>query len=733
MKMVGTIFVDDVRRLTSNIASIIIVIGLTVIPGLFTWFNVAACWDPFANTKNLQFAIANEDEGYKGDMLPLRINIGDEVVNTLRANTQLDWDFTKTKQEAIDGTKSGKYYAAVIIPKDFSKTMLTFFSSDADHAMLDYYDNEKLNALAPKVTGQGADTIAASINEMFAKTITDTALNIASSMVDMLDRPESKDRLTDFNKNVGDLSSALADSASTLRSYSQLTGSAQTLMSSSKDLIAQTKSGIEDAVGDLSGSKKAVADLSGALGTSTDALQQALNTSAASMGSLAGSVDTLFDSADGQANTSAAAIKNMASNVSAEAKAYATTRDRLQALLDTSSLPQNGAVRAGIQSAINRIGAAADTLTQLADRLNAAADDITNHVNVNDQDRQSIKDLAAQAKSAVSGISADFDTSIKPDLEQMNAAFTTAAGQLTSSVTTLKDALGDLDGSADTANAQITKVRALLDDAAGELDTASKKLSDFNGQLTKALNTGDMGLVKQVLASNSSQLATTLSAPVELKTKALFPVANFGTSLTPFYTFLPLWVGAILTAVTLKVNLSRKRLLALGEPKPWQQFLGHYLIYGVIGLMQSTFSLAGTLLFLRVQAVHPWLFMLDGWFSSIVFSFFTYTLIASFGNVGKAIAVLFLVMQISGSDAAYPLAILPHFLSDVSPWLPVTYSTAALRSAIAGIYQNDYWIAMGKLALFLVPLLIIGFVLRRGLVRFNVWYEKKVESTKLIG
>ncbi len=732
MKMVGRIFVDDVRRLTSNIASIIIVIGLTVIPGLFTWFNVAACWDPFANTKNLQFAIANEDEGYKGDLLPMRINIGDEVVNTLRANTQLDWNFTKTKQEAIDGTKSGKYYAAVIIPKDFSKTMLTFFSTDADHAVLGYYNNEKLNALAPKVTGQGADTIAASINEMFAKTITDTALNVASAMVDMLDKPEAKNRLNDFNSRIGDLSTTLSDSATTLRSYSQLTGSAQTLMSSSKSLVAQTKSGVDDAVGDLSGAKQSVTDLTGALGTSTNALQQALDASSASMESLAGSIDTLCGSVDGQANAAAAAITNISKNVAGEAKDYATTRDQLQDLLDKSSLPQHGAVRARIQSLIDRLDAASTTLSQLSSRLDAAAADITNHVQVNGETRESIKDLVAQAKSSVSGISSDFDASIKPDLDKMSASFADASGQLTTSVTTLKGALGDLDSSTAAADEQITKVRKTLDDAAGDLDTASTKLADFSGQLTKALNTGDMGVVKQVLAGNSSKLSSTLSAPVELKTKALFPVENFGTSLTPFYTFLPLWVGAILTAVTLKVNLSKKRQLELGDPKPWQQFLGHYFVFGIIVLLQATFSLAGTLLFLRVQAVHPWLFMLDGWFSAIVYSFFTYTLIASFGNVGKAIAVLFLVMQISGSDAAYPLAILPHFLSDVSPWLPVTYSTAALRSAIAGIYQNDYWIAMGKLALFLVPLLIIGFGLRRGLIRFNLWYERKVESTKLI-
>lgn len=217
-----------------------------------------------------------------------------------------------------------------------------------------------------------------------------------------------------------------------------------------------------------------------------------------------------------------------------------------------------------------------------------------------------------------------------------------------------------------------------------------------------------MGTIKKLLSGNTATLSTALSTPVELKRVALFPVDTFGAALTPFYTFLPLWVGALLLVVTLKIGISRKRQRELGNPKPWQSFLGHYGVFAAIALLQSTFSCAGTLLFLRVQVVHPWLFMLVGWFSSIVYSFFTYTLVSTFSNVGKAIGVLFLVMQISGSNAAYPLSILPHFIGAISPWLPVSYSVTAMRGAIAGIYENDYWIAMGKLALFLVPLLSIG-------------------------
>ena len=159
MSTIWKLFTGDIKRLTSNVVSIIIVIGLVMIPGLFTWFNVAACWDPFSNMKNLKFAVANVDEGYRSDLIPVKVTVGDQVVNALRANSELDWTIT-SKSDAIEGAKSGKYYAAIVIPKQFSKDMMTFFSDDVQHAELTYYRNEKKNALAPNLLNEGTDEVA---------------------------------------------------------------------------------------------------------------------------------------------------------------------------------------------------------------------------------------------------------------------------------------------------------------------------------------------------------------------------------------------------------------------------------------------------------------------------------------------------------------------------------------------------------------------------------------------
>ena len=291
---------------------------------------------------------------------------------------------------------------------------------------------------------------------------------------------------------------------------------------------------------------------------------------------------------------------------------------------------------------------------------------------------------------------------------------------------------GDLDTTATTAQNDLTAVHGTLTDVSGKLAKAGKELGSFDEKLSKALDSGDMSMVKEVLGNNPETLSATLAAPVTLKRKAVFPVETFGSSLAPLYLLLPLWVGSLLMAVTLKTTVSRRVRRELGDPRPHQMYLGHYGIFGLLALLQSTFAFGGALLFIHVQAVHPLLFMLTGWVSSLVFSFFAYTMVVSFGNVGKAIGVLMLIVQISGSNAAYPLQMLPDWIGRISPMLPVTHSVTMIRAAIAGIYDMDYWKALGALLLFIPPLLLIGLLLRKPLVRFNQWYVAKVESTKIM-
>lgn len=510
MKNIWKLFVGDVRRLTSNIVSIIIVTGLVVIPGLFSWFNISASWDPFANTGNLKFAVANDDEGYKSDLIPVKISIGDQVVNTLRANDQMDWTFT-TKKEAIDGTKSGKYYAAVVIPRDFSTHMMTFFTADGDHATLTYYNNEKKNALAPKITGQGADTVAAQINEMFSETLTSTALNIASQLADELDKPESQATLTNFSNNMGNFANTLTDTSSALTTFSSLTLSAQNLLDSSNSLLSNVSGSAKNAVNELKQSKNGINDLTGAVKTSTNALSTALSSSSNSFGAVSTDIDSVFNNAGTQAGNTATALRNQAANVSKQAQGYQNIYDALDELSNNNLVPE--VAKIAINHLKTNVGATITQLNDLANSLNTSADNIDAKVSDTTADRERVSQLAQQAKASIDGIKTDFDSQLKPQLNDISDSISSTATALSSTAADLKGALGDLNSTTKSAGKQLTNIRTVLDSTAESLTKASTALSSFNGTLSDALNSGNMGTVKEVLGNNTDSLAAALAAP----------------------------------------------------------------------------------------------------------------------------------------------------------------------------------------------------------------------------
>ncbi|NEG95412.1 DUF3533 domain-containing protein [Bifidobacterium sp. SMB2] len=728
MRTIWRIFTGDLRRITSNVVSVIIVIGLVALPSLFTWFNVAASWDPFSSTKNLQFAVANTDEGYKSDLIPMKVNVGDQVISALRANSQLDWTFT-TKDDAIDGTKSGKYYAAVVIPKSFSTDMMTFFSSDVQHAKLTYYTNEKKNALAPKVTGQGADQVAAQINTLFTTTLSDVALNIVSSLSDYLDDADVHSSIANLATHIDEISGQLDDAATTVGTYSSMTDSAQSLIVNSSRLLKQASSSAEDVGGTMKGAKQAGSTITGALKDSTSALSTALQSSSGSYAAVADDIASVYDAVDTQSADSAKALRDQASTINDQITGY---QQVLQDLKDLRAALQTHVGQTSVDRVITQFEGVITLQTNLKNKLLDAATSIENGNADAQKDRDAIADLAKQAKTGVAGLKTDFDKDLKPQIDKLAGNVAQTASSLNASAANLKTAVNDLANSSQSAASKLTNTRKTLDATSDDLRDAANRLKATSKNITSALNSGDNATLKKVLGGDAESLAQSIASPVGVTRTAVFHAENFGSALSPFYTFLPLWVGSLLMAVTLKTSVSRRIREALPGARPHQMYLGRFGVFAVLSLLQSTCVCAGNLLFLRVQAEHPWLYMLSGWLSGLVFIFMIYTLVVSFGNVGKAIGVIFLVLQISGAGGAYPLAVMPQFFQDVSPFLPVTHSINAMRAAMFGIYNNDYWRQIGMLLLFILPTLLLGLVLRKPLVRFNKWYVSTIESTKLL-
>lgn len=725
MKTIWRLFVDDMRRLSGNVVSTIIVIGLVAIPSLFAWFNIAASWDPFGNMKDLKFAVANTDKGYKSDLIPMKVTIGAEVVNTLRANTEMDWTFT-TKQEAIEGTKSGKYYAAIIIPKDFSATMMTFFSDDAHRASIEYYINEKKNAVAPTITSEGADEVSTRVNQMFTKTLTSTALNIASSIIDQLDQPDAQNIIGQFNTNIADFANQLNDVGNTLESYGAITDSAQALLTSSNALIKQGTDAMDQARQQLDDAQSGVSNVTDALNTSVSTLNDALSASAESFRQIDKDVDRLLGSAAQNASDTVTALQEQAANVGTQIKHY-------QSLLDAVNALPNASTDTGIAAIAQSLQRTIDQLTALQTKLNDTASNLDAKVSSSASQRKEIGTLIDQATTNINDAASNASNGFTPNIQKIASSISDVSSLLTQHAAQLDTTVSELDSAAGKAGQTVEDVRTMLNDASTKLHNAGKSLSDFHDKLGQTLSSGDMGTVRDILGGNADSLSDALSAPVKLHRKAVFPVENFGSSMTPYYTFIPLWTASILIALSVRTTVSRKRRAKLGDPKPYQMFLGRFGVFAVISLLQSTASCAGSLLFLRVQAVHPLLFMLSGWVGGLVFALFIYTMVMSFGNVGKAIGMLMLVFQVSGSAGSYPLQVLPDFMQALSPFLPITHAINAMRAAIAGIYDNDYWIELGKLLMFVPLLLLLALALYKPLLGFNRWIVAQLERTKLIG
>lgn len=728
MKVIRQLFVNDMKRIFSNMVTGLIILGLVLLPSIFSWYNVLACWDVFHNTGNLKVAVANNDEGYQSDLVPLKVNMGEQVSSALRANDQMDWVFVD-EDDAIDGAKSGKYYAAVVIPESFSKDMMTFYSGEADHAKLIYYSNQKKNVVAPKLTDQGATKASDMVNQVFTKTLAEVGLNVASSLLQYSDNANLDSRLGDLANHVDTLGSQMGDASETLRTYAQVLDASQQLVSGSADLLGQAGTSAAQVMGSANQAKDSVSSMSDALTASNDALGQAISGSAAGYDGLQASIDSAFSSSVAAAGTSADSLDSQASAVNAQAGQFRSLAAQVRALAESTS---DATAQETLKALAEQLDSSADSQEKLAEGLSGAASSIRSNSASAQEKHDEVSGLATQAKQSVGQLADDYNTSIKPQLDQLMSQISAMSGQLSANASTLNSVGGDLQSGADSLSGRIATSKQELQDAAADLDTSAEKLTSFASTMRTALSSGDVDQIRTVLYSDPDALASALAAPVQLDRHAVFPAENFGSQMAPLYTTLGMWVGSLLLVVAIKVNVSRKAQIELGYPKLHQLFLGRFGVFAFVSLCQTTVLALGNMFFLQVQVSNPLLYLICFWLAGLVFTFIIYTLVASFANLGKAITVFLLIVQVTSAGASFPLQMLPDFFQWLSPFMPATHVVNAMRAAMMGVYNNDFWIEIGQLLLFVVPFLLLGLVFRKPLMRFLNWYVRKAEESKLV-
>lgn len=754
MHNIWHIFRRDTSNLFRNVMCTIITVGLVVLPSLFAWYNILACWNVFDNTGNLSVAVANQDKGYTSDLVPLDVNVGEKVVSALRANKQINWVFTD-ENSAVEGTKSGAYYAALVIPEDFSSQMLTFYEGDSTSANILYYVNEKKNAISPNITGAGADTLSYQVNEAFANTISEIAARLAKSLANYSTDSDISRRIGNLTNHMRLVSTRLEQSSDVLGLYSSLGTDTKNQVHNTVSFVDAARTRAENTLSGVDGSKQTIRDMAGRLGTAVDSLSGGLANSKTALADLEGKVDSLLAGASSDASAVAAQLRESAVNIDGKASELASQRDTLANLRDElhSGITferekeisgGSGEAEVGIyiksatentvalDEAIAVLDKAIGSLQKASTNLTGAADKLETAEPTAQQDAETLRQVIAQAEADIDATTANFEQSLAPgiatlktDLERLTSDFDgitaglgSLGGNLTGVTSGIETSLTDLSGKVNSISSNLRSTAQGMNSLADSIDTA--------------LASGDIETLRSLLSNNAGTIATALSAPVQIQREVLFPVDNFGSAMAPLYCTLALFIGALLIMVATKPSLSARGMAELVNPMPRHLYFGRFGVAGLLSLMQTTLLGLGSMLFLKVQVTEPLLFMICFWVSGLVFTFIIYTLVVAFGNLGKAIAVLLLIVQVTACGGSYPLPIMPDFVQAISPWVPATHVVDALRAAMFGVYQNDFWISMGKLALFLIPFLLLGLALRKPLEGFMKFYVSKVEESKMM-
>lgn len=683
------IFRDDLRRIGSNTITLLVVIGLVLIPSLFSWYNLLACWDVFENTGHLKVAVANEDEGYQSDLVPLKVQMGDQVVSALRANDQMEWIFCDS-EEAIDGARSGRYYAAVVIPATFSRDMMSVFSASAEQAPLVYYTNEKVNAIAPKMTDIGADSISNQVNTVFEQTLSEIALNVASSLMEYSDRADADGRLGTLARHISEAGAGLRQGAAIMEAYRGVLQAAEALVADGSALLDQVQQQATAAGESYQQACKAADDALAACDSAGRNLQEALDSVDAGAQESREALDAVYDDGHEVVHSAMGVLDSMA-------------------------------------KVLDNLG-----LTEAAQQIRTARSEIEEADRAAANERTAALGDFDEAAGHLSDAETNYTSEVEPQLKTLTSAMGSARDAVERTAQTLGQAASGLDGSGDSLRSKLQSGSDALGGAAGKLEESGTHLEDLGNSLVEALASGDSAQLRSIIGPDARQFAQSVAAPIALERIAVYPVSNFGSAMAPLYTTLALWIGALLIMVAMKTQPSPEALRRLGDPTLRQVFFGRFLTVAVISLLQSTVLALGNLLFIGVQAQHPWLYLVCFWVAGLVFAFIMYTLVALFANLGKALGVILLVVQISGGGGSYPLALLPQPIQEISPFLPITHAVEAMRAAMFGVYANDFWTSIGALLLFVLPLLVLIIALIGPLKKFVPRFVERIEASKVM-
>ena len=735
MKNIWKIFTGDLKKLVKQPFALVIIIGLCVIPSLYAWFNIFANWDPYANTGGIPVAVVALDKDYTRKDGSV-VNMGESVLESLHSNTSVKWIFLDTEEEAREGVEAGKYYAAIVITDKFTYSMYNVFSDDFENPSLIYYQNQKSNAIATKITDTVAGTLQNTINETFIKVAATTIFEEGNSVSDQMQGDsyveEFRADLEELNDNLKEYS-AMIDTfrAGNDRLEAAITHVNYEIPIMQKKLDATTAS-LNQSSQNLSSTRDTLSNFS----TNVDTSMSTIQTSLEDMKKILDQSKLADDTAQMTKDLNKVARDTNTLNGQVNNLLAALIEQRVQGSVSggdasTGSGSGNTAATDAAIEALKAMQKELDMMNTVIGSVLESTDEQAAEkakVNVNNA-MNNLKNVIDSCENSVSNMQGIYKNNLVPQMQKVLTNMSDSLNQVTNLVNTLSNTVQNIGVVMEGVGDAVDGTSESLGQIQGVVDGISQKLTDLTEQLEGASEEEMMDILVRFLGGDPDSLGAYFASPVTMETIAMYPVATYGSAMTPFYSTLAIWVGSTILVALVKVKASPKNL---ENVQSYQLYFGRYLLFLLLAQIQAAIIVAGDLWLLKVNIVEPGLFFLAASFTATAFSLLIYSLTLAFGDVGKAVCVIVMVLQIAGSSGTFPIELLPDIYQKIYIFFPFPYAITAMREALAGMYGTAYMAALAKLILFMLEGLLIGLVIRIPFVKLNHFVEERMEDTELM-
>lgn len=695
MKNIIEIFKNDIREIFRKTRTWIVIIGLILLPSMYAWPNILSAWDPYGHTNNIKVAVVTEDSG--AEVSGQKVNLGENLVEGLKNNKNLDWQFVKNKQEAEDGVKIGDYYASIVIPKSFSEDITSVSRGVPKKAIIEYTVNEKINAISPKITNSGASAIANNISKSFVEIangvifekLHEAGIKFEQNLPSI---EKTKEEIFKLNDNFSNYENVLSE------------------------LIGKTEQGqkilntIQQTLPDIdrfSTNSIMLADKADITINNIQSFNEKLLP-------LISNHLKVVEDVSGEANSLAQKIQSKPDNVEETKEKLKLLNTRLEAgeerLRVVKSIFEYLNELSGeniLQNQLNKINTLENDLTKVKEVNNKIYTNIDNYDEIADDIK---KDFVDRTKR-INEISTNIDNRLNDDIAPLVAKVLTKAdiniNEISKLIIGVQNELPEVEAKIIATETKIQRAHAKLITIQKELPEAKEKIKKLTEEIKKAEAGTNTNMLFNLLKVDYKQQAEFFANPVQLSENKLYHIKNYGSAMTPFYTVLSIWVGALLMSSLLTTKVEDEK----GKYKPCEKYFGRWILFLVISLFQTLVITLGDMYILGTQAVSPYRFVFYGLLISALFSSIIYTIVHLLGNVGKAICIILLVLQLGSSGGTFPIQMTSSFFQALYPKVPFTYSIGLLREAVGGVYIPAAQRDMKILLIGIVITLISGTIL----------------------